>query len=172
MNVLQRMSLRDEHFANETKIVFDAIPHVTKAIDEYLNTYISFESVQGVIDWVDISNYDGIVTASGIFQYLNGVEISIEGEKILITNSNKDLYQKVIRIGLPEEIVVRGSSKEIVEYLLTMEEAGSTPKANMVSDPMASSERSASIDQEFDLDGLTEEQKLAYKLSTPEGSIN
>lgn len=164
---------RHKKFDEYTYMIFEELSHVIDAIRIYLSALPENDLDKGIIAWEDISLYDEFIMISGMLTYNVGAIIKVDEDIIEITEENATYFQRVIRVGLPVEIIVKGNTDDIVNYLWMLHAKNEAyENDDIMSETMAGPKISEHIENEFDLDGLSEEQKELYKLSTLRGTIN
>ena len=109
---------------------------------------------------------------NGYLTYQIGTTINIDGEDMVITKDNSVYFQRIVRMGLPLELALKGNAQSIINYFKVLRAREEEKRKEIVGEiPIPSPP--AIPEQEFDLDGLSDDQKLAFKLmASQKGSVN
>ena len=172
MDLLQLLYKRDEQFKEYTQSIYNEIPIVIESIGIYLSSFPVNNFHEGIVKWEDISLYEDNLMIFGMLTYNVGAVVDIDGEEMTITEDNAIYFQRAIRMGIPVELAIKGTTESIVHYLNMLHAKEQMHQRDLISTPMAGPEVSEKLGDEFDLDGLSDEQKQAYRMSETKGTLN
>lgn len=140
---------RDEFYIKKTREIMLEMHAVLLAI----NKLVSLQPNDGVVNWEEISLYNDVVLMIGVVEYNPGAKLkTFRGDVIDITEQNAKTLQRLIRIGVPVELVAEGDSEKIYHFL-----ADSVDFDDDITSSLAS-------DTDFDLEELTEEQRISLEM--------
>jgi len=114
------MTELEEIFAERDELYYD----YTKALFEVLNdtalaaTYEVMNLNQDNVVWQDVQLFDDVVLLVAFVTYKpDDVVVAENGEKITLDATTAELYQRIIRIGLPIQMAANGTKEEIMKFL-------------------------------------------------------
>lgn len=158
---------RDEAVKKASSAIFDQISDALSGVNEYLQT-IDDSVSNGELSWEDIQMVDeNTVMLVGMISFPPGTKFQVEeGNTIEITEANQMYFQKVFKVGLPMEIALDDSKDNVINFLKGTQKfvADSKDEPVIVKDEQP--------EAEFDLDQLTEQQRLALITQTKSDKLN
>lgn len=147
------MTELEEIFAERDELYYD----YTKALFEVLNdtaltaTYEVMNLNPDNVMWQDVQLFDDVVLLVAFVTYKpNDVIVAENGEKITLDETTAELYQRIIRIGLPVKLAATGTKEEIMKFLRESNKQTQDKEISLGDTP-------DTIDG-FSKDNLTEEQ--------------
>ena len=106
----------------------------------------------------------------GFVNYESGQEFLMGGELVEITEDNKDYFQRVLRIGIPLTVALVNTKESVIQFLLNLNSA--VMEEPVDESPPIKIKPDTNEEMEFDLDELTDEQKLALDMFDKAGKLN
>lgn len=174
-NTLEKLfKNRERSYKRATNNIFKAITHATDGVMAFLQD--TTEINKGELTWQEVMLHDKIVVIVGFVQYPVGASFtSSAGEEIVVDENNVDYFKRVMRITLPQELVERGTTEQITEFMHALQQEASLEAENdMVVLPVGEGDVPPEIAEaleevaEFDLGELTEEQQRNLHFITKE----
>ena len=161
----ERFRRRDSAFKKSTDKILEMIPNVLDGITDFLR--IQEDEGKPDVRWEDIMYFADAepptVMLITVISYPPGSEFMMpNGEVIKVTDVTVDYFRRMIRFGIPMDVVTNASRKEIAEFLKKTAEEDE----DIVAVPNLDSETLAAnvATDGFDLDELTEEQRKTLEL--------
>lgn len=167
---------RDQTYRDETKEIFINIFHVLEGIIVFLGLEddakakrLAWEDVKYVND--DSEEMGGIVIVTGVISNEPGDMAKLaNGESIQVTEENMDYFDRVIRVGVPLDIVNAANADQILEFLEATEdmevdedELEALLKERGEFKPISEG-RTGSVENDFDLENLSDDQRNSLQL--------
>ncbi len=148
----QLFEKRENQFKRNTDQIFEYMSDVLEGVVHYFS--LKDEISQGQMTWEKVTLQDDIVLLICIIKYPPGAEFTTsEGEVMVVSEQTQDYFTRILRLGLPIDLVAERSKEKTIEFLEDLEEkerqmqfSELPPDANPT---------------DFNLDDLTEEQKQA-----------
>lgn len=176
--LLELFEERDEMFKEITDKIYEEIPHVVEGARKFLLKQEGEEEV-GNLSWEDISIYPdgedpfGFLMLVGVISYRIGdTYVTTAGEKIEVTLSNVDYFRRLLRIGIPFDLVESNSVEAVTTFLeqtATEDSQQATETAEQIIRTIVDA-ASGESESEFDLDELTEEQRQKLAMYSEGGN--
>lgn len=163
---------REEAFKTQSEEIFASLPNV-------LDGCKRFVAHRGgdaeMLEWDDVNylpkdendeNDREIVVLIGTISYNPGDSVTLpSGERVVVTENTVDYFKAMLRLGIPYELAVNGTSDQIYQFLDETikvehieETDGHEPELEMVEDtPQPNSSG-------FNLDDLSAEQRAAVAM--------
>ena len=165
---------RDELFRDQTVTALGLAEDTLLGIREYLiSVDSSYEPGQFV--WEDVSLFEhDLLMLIGYVSYTPGTSFQLDGEIIEITEDNKDYFDRILRIGIPLSIVKQNSKAVVIGFLSNLNNAiedeslDAHEEIEQIEDFAA--EQPSKYD--FNLDELTDEQRLSLEFVRKSGKLN
>lgn len=155
--------VRDEQYFEETRKIFELITTSVTCATEYLSD-MDERVAQGILKWEDVSVIEDMLVIIGSVDYELGTTITLDGKEYNIHADNIDEFQSVAHMSIPLDIVIDDNEEEIRNYLYDMGQDSDIEDYTSVLSPPGET-----VESEFDLSELTDEQRQALKLSTAKG---
>lgn len=105
---------REDSYKKGTEAIFNKMyPTVLAAIKEFVGPDLAER-----LEWHDAVQVEDVITIIAFVAAKVGEELIIGmGEKILVTEQNKDLMSSIIRIGVPVDLADKASKEEVMKFL-------------------------------------------------------
>ena len=161
----ERFRRRDTTFKKATDKILEMMPNVLDGIKDFLR----LEEDEGKPDvrWEDVMYFADAepptVMLISVISYPPGSEFVLPtGETVKVTDATVDYFRRLIRFGIPMDVVLNANREEITTFLQKTAEEDE----DIVSIPNLDSEALAAnvATDGFDLDELTEEQRRTLEL--------
>jgi len=167
-NLIDLFHARDDAFDDYSQKIFDSITNVIDGC----NRFVAKRGITPqMLKWEGISliKDDHIVLLFGTVSYHPGDHLVLpDGEELEITDEAPGHFTAMVRFGIPYDLVVDGTDDEIYSFLNDTIEERLEVSAELLDGLRPHSKRTIDIEpqavDDFDLDGLTEEQKENMKL--------
>lgn len=140
---------RDRLYKEGTDTILQAMSNVLEgvllALEEDAGSDLMWEDVQMVPE-------DNVIILIGIIKINEGESITIDtGETISITEDNANAFQRILRVGIPIDMVENSSVEDITEYFMQRK------NKNYKSTEKETTGTASSV-TEFNTEDLSEEQ--------------
>jgi hypothetical protein len=155
--------VRDEQYSKETTKIFKLINNTVTCVTAYLCD-MDERVAQGIVKWEDVSIIEDMLVVIGSVNYEVGTTITLDGKEYQIREDNIDEFQSVAHMSIPLDMAIDDDEDEIMAYLYDIGMDSNIEDFTSVLTP-----HHDSIESEFDLSELSEEQIQALKLSTAKG---
>lgn len=150
---------RDDFVNEKTLELFSRMTNTLACVTTYFSEMDELIS-QGMISWEETSIIDDLVVVVGMVQYEVGDVLTFEGETNTVTEENVDLFQRVVHMSVPIDLVEENDPDKIMEFLDSL---GEGRDIDEFSESFAAVEIIPQEEHEFDLSELTEEQRRNLK---------
>lgn len=155
--ITELLTERDEIYSQYTTSAMEMIENVLIAAESMLDS-----PTEDGVEWKAIElGEKGSIIVVGVMTFPIGAMVSPDGDSIpvMIDEDNQDDLKKILRIGIDPVLASTGTVEEIQEFFKNRNEELSMKELN---------QRLKDIKQEedFDVDGLTDEQKEKLMLFT------
>lgn len=164
---------RDNVLREISKKIFENINHVLTGIDVFLSRTDKIYNM-GHISWEDVQYIEenDIIVVFGVLAFIPGSRIKIGESEIEINEQNAGAFQKMVRIGLPLNVVAQDSEDEVVKFLNGVPQTEQRLEQNNVKDIRQIAPFNQGPQPDFLWDQLTEEQKKALILEEASEKLN
>lgn len=144
---------REEVYDEFTAAILGELHHVTDAASSLLPT-----DLQPRLVWKTVTLVDETLMVAGMLEFPIGEKIVAEDDmEIEVTADMQPMLNRVIRVGVPMDMVENATSQQIVDYLKRLEEEASHQV--LINESLnTSNETVADMAGEFRSAGLTKEQ--------------
>lgn len=163
------LAARDEQYIAATQEMITEMSVEIEGIVKYFNKR---DDTNGTYRWDDVNlievsdgDEDPFVLISGAISYDVGDVVQFpDGTTFDVTEETAEYFKKMIRVGIPLHMIGSSSVDEIFNF---MEESGEDDidLADFIESIRESEERNEEL-SDFDLDSLTEEQRLTLLMMT------
>jgi len=175
MNLRQQFHQRDRTFSKHTKAILDALVDVTNGASEFIKSLPDSFYKHGTVVWEDVSLVKDYIMLVGVLRYENGTTFMFKNEMIEITEANKEYWQRVMRVGVPLDIIESGTKEDIIQFLQSVYDAELNEVNELIKEieeEFYSSDDESKEEEEFDLDQLSEEQRKQLQMFRGNGGIS
>lgn len=163
-DILQLFKERDDAFKKATDELIALMPNVTTGIvqalhleNEHINKRLIWEAAT-LISSNDPNVDEKFVLLVGMIKHSIGDQIVLpSGQQVEVDKDNAEYFQRVLHIGVSMSLVQEGSVEDVVTFI-----NNTIDEEQNEDEPQTPTDLADGAD--FDLDGLTEEQKLAFHL--------
>ncbi len=166
MNKLEQLfQTRDKQYKSNTDRILKSLDSVITGVVQFLG--MKEELAQGQLTWQNIQMQQDVVMLIGIIEYPPGSKFATtQGETMVVSKENKDYFKRILRLGLPLDLVAKGSAEDVVEFL-----SGVDKNAEEQVEYVELPAELAGI-QDFNLDDLTAEQKKALLIKENDKAVH
>ena len=141
---------RSQEFDKRTEKILKHMSPIIEGVVHYLS--LTEELSQGDLTWQTVVLQDDIVMLVGIIQYPPGAQFTTSGGEIMtVSEHTKEYFTRILRMGLPIDLVNRGSKKDTINFLSNLNNE-QISKHDMIPPELIEVNG-------FDLDKLTNEQR-------------
>lgn len=172
-NIKELLKERDDEFNAKTAEIIGVIPHVVEGLYEFVKAKDGPDVEVNVRD-VELfeapapgesstgEEREDIVLLMGVIDYTLGSTLKLpSGVSVVVNEETQEYLRRILRVGFPYPQIVEWDKDEIVNYL------NETEVNNGEEDPMKLQDHAPStVDQDFNLDDLTEEQRKSLMMFT------
>lgn len=164
MNKIERLfKQRDKTYQTHTDRILKSLSAVIDGVVQFL--HLTKELAQGQLTWQNIQMQKDVVMLIGIIEYPPGATFATsQGDQMVVSKENKDYFTRILRLGLPVDLVEKGNAEDVLKFLSSAE---AEEKTEVVELP----ENLAGI-QDFDLDDLTDEQKITLLVRADDKKVH
>lgn len=143
---------REEVYNEFTDAILGELHHVTNAA-----TLLLPEDLQPRLVWKNVTLVDDTLIVSGMLEFPIGEKIVTDDEiEVEVTAEMQSLLNRVVRVGVPMDMVENSTTQQIIEYLTRLEDEAnqqvfineSLNTSNETVDDMAGDFHSAGLTQE------------------------
>lgn len=121
---MERDRLYKEGTATIIQSMETVIEGVLLALGDDAESGLTWEDAQFIPD-------EKVIILIGVIKINEGESITIDtGETISITEDNANAFQRILRVGIPVDMVENGSVEEITEYFLQRKHKNYTMEGN------------------------------------------
>lgn len=153
---------RGEVYRDLTQQIADMLPELTTAIGAALRERSTILDKGVTVQITDITKmFQSNLAVSLVLEFPLGNHI-IGGDKVEVTEENQMMFKYVLHYVYDLEMVYRRNRMELLKA--TLDQMADTGEPETAPTPKLKPSSSAPTAHDFDLDGLTEEQKEAYLL--------
>jgi len=177
--IIKMFKQRDEFFSRATKRILNSLPTpLFEGIYQFLNLEEGSKVVWEDVGLVEAKDKDPLVVLIGAVTYTPGSIAHLQnGQDVQITEEIAGYFQRVMRIGVPVELVSTGTTTDIIKFLQkTVKIEDDDSIEDLPTMPTEQQTIPVIKQKEFDLTVLTDEQreKLATSLMSlqPTGKKN
>ena len=155
---------RDTEHLKITQVLLKTLQPATDCIMEFIGAHSQQDPSIGTFSWDDVLFLNNesnplvkeIIVFMGSVSYKIGAKLTMpDGSVVEITEETAEYFKRIIRIGIPLDLAEKGDKKKITEFLRDVSMTESEP------------EPPSTID--FDLDTLTEAQRMAVLAYSQDG---
>ena len=166
MNNLERLfKQRDRTYQAHTDRILKSLSTVIDGVVQFLN--LKEELAQGQLTWQNVQMQQEVVMLIGIIEYPPGAKFATsQGEQMVVSKENKDYFKRILRLGLPTDLVEKGNTEDVMKFLSNVDK-NAEEKVEYVELP----KELAGI-QDFNLDDLTDEQKNALLVRVDDKKVH
>ncbi len=141
---------RDRTYQAHTDRILKSLSAVIDGVVQFL--HLKEELAQGQLTWQNVQMQQDVVMLIGIIEYPPGAKFATStGEQMVVSRENKEYFKRILRLGLPTDLVEKGDTEDVLKFLSNIE---TEEKVEMVELPV----ELAGI-QDFNFDELTDAQK-------------
>lgn len=160
-DIKQLFEDRQKEFDATTDVIMSELDHVTEGVHIFFDE--SDELNNGTIHWEDVSllsaetpdGHDHIILTA-VVEYPVGTKFTLPSKDVVeITEGNADLFQRVLRVGIPLAIAIHGGIDDIVRFMHRAELFAEDEEPEHEDEPERSHVKKR---YEFDLSELTDDQ--------------
>ena len=164
---------RDNIVREASKKIFENINHVLTGIDTFLSNTDKVYNM-GHISWEDVQyiQENDIIVVFGILAFIPGSKIILGGREIVVNEQNAQAFQKMVRIGLPLNLIAQDSEEEIIKFLSKVPKEEEQVEQTDVRDIRKLLPFNQENSQDFTWDQLTDEQKEKLILNNVSEKLN
>jgi hypothetical protein len=156
---------RERQYKSNTDRILNSMSKVIDGVVQFLS--LKEELAQGQLTWQNIQMQDEVVMLIGFIEYPPGAKFTTTtGEEMVVSRENRDYFKRILRLGLPVDLVKKGEAQDVVDWLTGLSNQ-EEQEVEMVELP----EELAGI-KDFNLDDLTPEQKLALTIKEDDGTVH
>lgn len=162
----QLFAHREQQFRRNTERILTSMKNVIDGVVQFLN--LNEELAQGQLTWQDVQFRDEIVMLIGFIDYPPGAKFATSnGEVVVVSEQTVDYFRRIIRMGLPADLVHKNSADDTIAFLQEIQKQNEIEEVEMIELPVPDGV------EDFDLDSLTDEQKAALVVrKTAPGSVH
>ena len=177
---------RLNHYSHITNLILDSIPNVTEGVLQALS-----EDESSTLEWEDaqFEPEEKLLTLIGAIRLDLGERVQLEdGRELHITEDNVEVFKRIIRVGLPFDLVENGSVDDIVDFFADKKQMNYTTISDLseellddlplheldeiTEEDMHNVERALSTIIGFNTDDLSDEQIRQILYNIDEGNIH
>lgn len=112
---------REETFNKNTDTILESMAEVIDGAVSFL--HLTEEIAQGQLEWQGVQMNEDIVLLTGIIKYPPGAQFATsEGEIMIVSEQTADYFTRIIRMGLPIDLVNKRSKEETMAFLSDLKE--------------------------------------------------
>lgn len=163
--IIELLSLREEAYREITNALLQVLQPVFVAVDLLLD-----DETRKSVKWVNVEPMESTmpeinhVLIVGICKFPVGHVVTLENdEEMEVTETNQELLQRILRIGIPTTLVEQGDVAEIRKFLEEHTDMGGIG---------IKLKEETEIIKDFDLDVLTDKQRRAMISHGSKGKMN
>ena len=181
-SIIDYIKQRNDQFTEVTKQILELMaPTVLAATVEAME--LQDQSERGRLTWTDVMLYDDgepMVIVAGLVKYEIGDTVALDSDATAtITADNQFYFQKIIRVALPNELIVSGTKEDIYDFLIMSkekeEEEASKEEPEIDDRPFIDNDIQHEGDyheppsnetdpEDFDLEALNDDQRASLEL--------
>jgi len=184
-NLFERRLTQYRHI---TDLILDSIPNVTEGVLQALS-----EDESSTLEWEDVQfePEEELLTLIGAIRLDLGERIQLEdGRELHITEDNVEVFKRIIRVGIPFDLVENGSAEDIVNFFEDKKQMNYTTIDDLsgefldefseadfadleeATENISKIERAMSTIIGFDTEDLSDEQIRQILLNTDNGKVH
>ena len=164
----QMFRQRDDEFEKHCQKIKEYLKPTLDGLEELFN--LSDENQEGKFTWevFEINAEAKELLIVGTVKYRPGDVLVFGGQPIEVTEQNAPLLERIFRFVVPTDLADKQSSVETIKYMekIIAESENDAQQAEQIQSGAQIADPEAVATPEFDLDGLTPEQKEKLFLST------
>jgi hypothetical protein len=155
-NIKELFEERSRHYYKTTDLILQSMPHVLEgvilALEEDTSSNVVWEDAQ-------LSPEDDVIVLIGFIQLIPGEDLVLDtGKTISITEENAEAFRRILRVGIPLDLVENGSVEEITEYFIQRKEKNYDSIEEAVDAIGILEQQTATSLTGFDTEGLSEDK--------------
>ena len=105
---------REEQYDSYTAIILDEMSHVFDVIKDLLD-----EETAEFLEWKSTEMVGDHIIVLGVITYPIGHKIKLKsGEMVTIDEDTQELLQRIVRLGIPAELIDNKDKEDIKKFLL------------------------------------------------------
>jgi hypothetical protein len=155
-NLKELFEERSRLYYEKTDLILQSMPHVIEgvllALEEDAGSSIVWEDAQ-------LAPEDDVIVLIGFIQLIPGENIVLDtGKTISITEDNAESFRRILRVGIPLDLVENGSVEEITEYFIQRKDKNYENVEEIVESIDNIETQAVASITGFDMDELSEDQ--------------
>jgi len=156
LDIKELFEERSRLYYENTDLILQSMPHVLEgvllALEEDAGSNVVWEDAQ-------LAPEDDVIVLIGFIQLIPGENIVLDtGKTISITEDNAETFRRILRVGIPLDLVENGSVEEITEYFIQRKEKNYENIEEIVDAIDNLETQAATSITGFDTEGLSEDK--------------